>query len=241
MGADRRTRLWDAVVAHADGAPVAMEDVCATAMEAAGVDAATVVVVLPDDRRETVWVSGPIASQIEEITETIGEGPGVDACQHGPVLAADLATAESRGRWPMFAPAAEAAGIRAAFGLPLQVGSIRLGVIDLYRAVPGGLDRDQLADTLILADAACALLLDAASAAGERRPGGWFDHAGPHHPEVHQATGMMTVQLGVTAAVAFIRLRAYAFAQDRRMRDVAADVVARRLRFAADSEDGGSG
>ena len=52
---------------------------------------------------------------------------------------------------------------------------------------------------------------------------------------------MITVQLGVTAAVALIRLRAYAYAHDRRLRDVAGDVVARRLRFDPDDagDDGG--
>ena len=49
---------------------------------------------------------------------------------------------------------------------------------------------------------------------------------------------MIIVQLGVTAAVALVRLRAYAYAHDRRLRDVAADVVARRLRFHHPSVDG---
>ena len=109
-------------------------------------------------------------------------------------------------------------------------------MLDLYRAEPGGLDREQLADALMLADTACALLLDADAPAS--------DHAGTEraragrlqHPEVHQATGMIIVQLGVTAAVALVRLRAYAYAHDRRLRDVAADVVARRLRFEPDPE-----
>jgi len=34
--------------------------------------------------------------------------------------------------------------------------------------------------------------------------------------------------------MAMIRLRAYAYAHDRRLGDVAADVVARRLRFGPD-------
>jgi hypothetical protein len=42
---------------------------------------------------------------------------------------------------------------------------------------------------------------------------------------------MITVQLGVSAAVALIRLRAYAYAAGRELRDVAGDVVARELRF----------
>ncbi len=61
----------------------------------------------------------------------------------------------------MFAPAAVHAGVRAVFALPLQVGAIRFGVLDLYRAGPGELDREQFADALVLADTACALLLDA--------------------------------------------------------------------------------
>ena len=52
---------------------------------------------------------------------------------------------------------------------------------------------------------------------------------------------MVIVQLGVTAAVALVRLRAYAYSHERRLRDVAADVVARRLRFDPDTDtaDGG--
>jgi AmiR/NasT family two-component response regulator len=53
--------------------------------------------------------------------------------------------------------------------------------------------------------------------------------------EIDQATGMLTVQLGVTAAEAFARLRAYSYSQDRRLADVARDIVTRRLRLQPDS------
>ena len=49
--------------------------------------------------------------------------------------------------------------------------------------------------------------------------------------EVHQATGMISVQLEVSAAEALVRLRAHAYAEGRTLRDVAADVVGRRLRL----------
>ena len=42
---------------------------------------------------------------------------------------------------------------------------------------------------------------------------------------------MLTEQLGVGIADAFARLRAYAYANDLRLSDVAADFVARRLRL----------
>jgi len=236
MNADRRMRLWRMVVEQARGRAFAVEHVCAAAVSATGVSGAALSLMLSATPRETIYASDQVASELEELALTLGEGPGVDACAGSPALVGDLTAPDCLARWPVFAPAAANAGIHAMFALPLQVGAIRLGVLDLYRAQPGDLDREQLADALVLADTACALLLDAAQREPPRRGGRWPEPASPRHPEVHQATGMITVQLGVTAAVALIRLRAYAYAHDRRLRDVAGDVVARRLRF-----DGGEG
>ena len=54
---------------------------------------------------------------------------------------------------------------------------------------------------------------------------------GEFHLAVHQASGMVAVQLGVTVGEALIRLRADAFLHDRTLSDVAEEVVARRLHF----------
>ena len=233
MNADRRMRLSTRVVELARGSPATIEHVGAAVIAVASVDAVAVVLALAATPRETVYASGPLATALEDLAMTVGEGPSRDAMAAGPALVVDLTTAESAARWPAFAPAAVSAGVRAVFALPLWVGAIRLGVIDLYRAAPGALAAEALADTLILADIACALLLD--SGQPDRHP----ERTALQHPEVHQATGMITVQLGVTAAVALIRLRAYAYAADRALRDVAGDVVARQLRF--DSEPDGAG
>ena len=48
---------------------------------------------------------------------------------------------------------------------------------------------------------------------------------------VHQATGMVAEQLGITVTEALMRLRAFAFAQDRNLNDIANDVVAGRFRL----------
>jgi hypothetical protein len=42
---------------------------------------------------------------------------------------------------------------------------------------------------------------------------------------------MVAAQLDVSLAEALVRLRAHAFGHDRRLTDVAQDVVARKLRF----------
>jgi len=49
---------------------------------------------------------------------------------------------------------------------------------------------------------------------------------------------MILVQLGTAADTAFVRLRAYAFAHNRQLSDVARDVVERRLRFDPDADRG---
>ncbi len=67
----------------------------------------------------------------------------------------------------------------------------------------------------------------------------WPPDLARHRAQIDQATGMLTVQLGVTAAEAYVRLRAYAHAKNRRLADVARAIVARRLRLDPDPAPGG--
>ena len=62
-------------------------------------------------------------------------------------------------------------------------------------------------------------------------PGGQPLELGRHRAEIDQATGMLTEQLGVSIDEAFVRMRAYAYAHDRRLVDVARDLVSRTLRL----------
>jgi hypothetical protein len=52
-----------------------------------------------------------------------------------------------------------------------------------------------------------------------------------------QAQGMVTVQLGVTLADALARIRARAYSDNRPLREIARDIVARRLRLDGDTPD----
>jgi hypothetical protein len=88
------------------------------------------------------------------------------------------------------------------------------------------------------------MLLGSEHAGTENGDGAALDGQAPdlalHRAEIDQATGMLTVQLGVPVAEAFARLRAYAYSQDRRLADVAGDIVARRIRLGRDpGQDGG--
>jgi hypothetical protein len=231
-------RLWNLLVERSGGGKVGLEQVCAVARTTAGVDGAAIAVHLATTPRETLAVSGEVAEGLEDLVLTLGEGPSVDAMFADLVLVADLDDPQHRSRWPMFVSAALATGIHAVFAFPLRIGGVRIGVMSLCRGRAGNLEPEQLADALGLADTACALLLDAASTPGPHN-GNPPEPAVGQHPEVHQATGMVTVQLGVSAAVALVRLRAYAYANDRNLREVAGDVVARRLRFSPEKTGDG--
>jgi ANTAR domain len=232
----RSLRLWQSMVVLADGLPVGIEQLCQVAITTVAVTGAAVTVTLSTTPRETLFATDQLGADLEELALTLGEGPTVDAEQGDATLAADLSSDEAHQRWPIFADAAVSAGVSAMFALPLQVGAVRLGVLDLYRTEPGGLDREQLADALVLADTACTLLLDAGERDHEHPNEPPPELIRPQHPEVHQATGMLSVQLGVTVAVALIRLRAYAYSQERTLHDVARDIVGRHLRIEHDAE-----
>jgi hypothetical protein len=56
---------------------------------------------------------------------------------------------------------------------------------------------------------------------------------------VHQASGMVSVQLGISVSDALIRLRGYAFRHDLPIDEVATMVIGRRLSFDGGDEEPG--
>jgi ANTAR domain/GAF domain len=247
MTARRPTVLWGMIAeqAAAAGRRVMIDDVCAVAVSSAQASGAWVVAASSRGPDFVMCVTDQVSEQLAELQQMLGEGPCHDVlAAAAPVLAADLRDQESSRRWPAFAPEARRTGTSAIFAFPLVIGAIRAGVISLYRNSAGPLSSLELRDCLLLADTATVLLLDsldggAASAASRdgTRPDGQSPDLAVHRVEIDQATGMLTVQLGVTAAEAFARLRAYAYAEDRRLADVAGDIVARRLRLEPDAPD----
>jgi hypothetical protein len=190
------------------------------------------------DLREPVFATEPISQELDELQFTLGEGPCVDAVgQDEAVLVADLLTAGSRHRWPIFAPTAVERGVRRIAAIPIQVGAARLGVLDLYWITAGSLSPEKLATALVYADAVLILALD--QSGGVVPDLDDFDAGGliEWRAEIHQASGMVSVQLGVNVTEALVRLRAFAYVHNQRLTDEATEVVARRLRF---DPDGGA-
>jgi hypothetical protein len=217
------------------GLPHRLVTACAGALPVSGVG---MVLMSPNGPAGTVAVTDGSAAKLEDLQFTLGEGPCVDASRSGrAVLQPELALT-GPARWPGFTSAALDVGIEAVFAFPLRMGGIRLGVLDLYRDRTGALSDPELAEALAFSDAATMLLLQLQSLDP--------DGGGPlgtvpvveDHAEVHQATGMVSVQAAVPLGQAIGLLQARAFATGRPITAVARDVLAGRVRFSNDDHGG---
>jgi hypothetical protein len=186
--------------------------------------------------RGSLCASDNLSTFVGELQLTLGEGPCMDAWLQGsPVVEPDLASPEAT-RWVAFRPDAIAAGARAVFGFPLQVGAIRIGALSLCRDTPGDLDPDSHADALVMASAAAHAVLSMQADAPPSSLSAAIQSGTNLRAVVHQATGMVSAQLEVSVTEALVRLRAHAISTNRLVVEVARDVINLRLRF--DEPDG---
>lgn len=206
------------------------EDLCKRFVELLPVTGVSISVI-GRSGQSTIGASDPIAARVEEMQFELGEGPHKEALRTGqPVLVPEM-RGRDHSRWPVFGAAARELEIGALFAFPLVMGAVTIGVVDMYRSTPGTLDTRAVSVALSLAasTAGPASRL-AAQSAGQDAP--TTGVAVPEiRREVHQATGMILVQLEMTATEAFSRLQAHAFSSGRTIQYVAHEVVMRRLDF----------
>jgi hypothetical protein len=207
----------------------APETTAIQAAEALGVDGLCAGLGIGPTGTVLSWGRETVSAKLEELQFTLGEGPGPDSAAGTPILVPDLAAMQLR--WPAFATAAAALGVRAVFAWPLRIGAISVGTIVAHRATAGPLADEAHADAFALAEAVTVVMLHQQYSSAGHPPR--RDQAPPaiYRAEVHQAVGMISVQLGVGLAEALVRLRAYAYSAERPIGEIAALVVSCSLRF----------
>ena len=233
---ERRARIIALLFGSGDGA-FGTKRLCQVCAEATAMSGAGVMLMWSDTPGGSLCTTNKMSDLIEQLQYALGEGPCVDAYRHDwPVLEPELANPDT-SRWPAFSPPAVEAGVRAVFGFPLQVGAARLGALNLCRDRPGPLSDDQHADALVMASVAAQTILVLQAGAPPGELANQLEQDADFHYAVNQAAGMVAAQLDVSVAQAFVRLRAYAFGNDRSLTEVAKDVVERMLRFGTDGGD----
>jgi len=203
---------------------------CRASVEVVAVAGASAMI-MGEGQPNPLCASDPVAARLEDLQHTLGEGPCLDAHNRGRAVAEPDLAAAGGPRWAAFGPAAVAAGARAIFSYPLRLGGVRLGALTLYQRKAGLLTADQDADARTMAGVVtnAVLTIQARAEPGTLSP--VLEFLATERAEVHQAAGMVSVQLGIGVGEALVRLRAHAYTSERALTEVAADVVAGRLRL----------
>ena len=187
--------------------------------------------------------SGPVCASnkrsglLEELQFSLGEGPCRDAYASGAEVSEPDLSKSRVARWPNYTSPALAIGARGVFAFPLQVGVGCIGVLTLYQDDAGPLSDEQTADSLVLAKVLAETVIGVQSRNDPEVLADELTDDSSHRAQVHQATGIVAVQLGIDVSEALVRMRGHAFATDRRISDSADDIVAHRLRL---TDDGNS-
>lgn len=208
-----------------------LRELCSSCVQDAGVDGLGLGILARDGSPETVYATNEVAARLEDLQFTLGEGPSVDAVRSGEAVLVPSLGDGTGHRWPTFAREADAAGVQAIFAFPIKSGTAMLGTLGLHRTAAGALTAPQLRATLSCVDTTASLLL---ALTPRTLAGG--EPESTYRMLVHQAAGMAMIQLDSSIEEALLRLRATAYAEDRPINDLAADIVSRRRRLLREAQ-----
>lgn len=220
--------LADTLVAEAD-ADALLHTLVARCVELLDADAAGVMLALGESGLRAVAASSRDMSQLEIFEIAVKEGPSYDAYGTGrPVVVRDLHGAEQR--WPTFTPRARALGFRAGYGMPLRLRDRTIGSLNLFQS-EGRRPLDD-ADARVaqgFADVATIGLLQQQTLRDADLESEQLAHALQSRIVIEQAKGILSERHAIDPLIAFERLRKHARDHNRKLREVASDVVDQRL------------
>ncbi len=166
--------------------------------------------------------------RILELFEIQGaQGPCLDAFGSGQTVQASAA--EGSIRWPQFAPRASAAGFRVMCAVPLQVRSKIIGALNLFRATDEPFSDGDLEIAQAMAEIAAIALIQERALREQTIVTEQLESALRSRVVIEQAKGMLAEYLTTTVDEAFQLLRSYARNHNRKLTDVATDVVTRQI------------
>jgi len=197
----------------------------------AGCDA--VGVTLRGERNPTTRAAtGSLVYEVDRYQYEIDEGPCLQAVADREIMA--IEEMESDRRWPRFSRHAADRGVHSSLSLPMMVRGEALGALNLYAHRPSAFSpMDRQTGTLFAAQAAVAVANAQTYAASVKLVQDLRD-ALDSRAVIDQAMGILIARNGTNAQEAFTHLRIRSQNENRKLREVAADVVS----GAAKAQDG---
>ena len=222
-----RLRTWRAAIAPPEGAPPLVLTPLFLAAVADAADAQGAAVTLFGQSREEVLsaASDGKVKSVQDLEFVCGEGPAHTCNRHRRAVVAS--GAELARRWPLYGPGAARLGVLRLAAVPIEIGRRPVGALTVYEpGVHRGTPDLELLRTIAGSLHGVALTGDASPI--DRYP--LFSDA-DWHDVVHQATGIVAVQRGCSLGDALALIKARAFAADVPADELAADLIAHRIRL----------
>jgi len=188
-----------------------------------GCTAAGVTLVGDDGQPETTASTSDLVLEVDARQYASGDGPCLDALRHRRINSVDARQAIER--WPDFARSAEEVGMRSFLASPLIASGEAIGSLNLYSESPDGFDALDDALVALFSGQASVALANARLYRSARRLSDQLQEALASRAVIEQAKGVLMAQRGVRAEAAFDLLRDRSQRENRKLRDVAHEIV----------------
>src|SRR3954453_5469146 len=109
--------------------------VAALAVEAVPPTRFAGITMMVDDRVSTQVFTDPTSPEIDQAQYESGHGPCLDSFRTGSMIIVD--SLDDDDRWPEFAAAATARGVRSTLSLPMLAGETSVGALNFYAGAAG--------------------------------------------------------------------------------------------------------
>ena len=159
------------------------------------------------------------------------QGPCLDAFASGRAVQASAA--DSRARWPVFAPRASGAGFQVMCAVPLRVRADVIGALNLFRGSDEPFTRTEMEIAQAMAEMAAIGLIQERALRERNLLTEQLQAALNSRVVIEQAKGMLAEYLTMTVDDAFKLLRRYARDHNRKLSEIASEVVRRKIPAAA--------
>lgn len=173
----------------------------------------------------TAASTGPLALTANELQYDRGHGPCIEAGQSGTVLLVQDMRTETR--WPDYAAAAVPHGVLSSLSVPLPLQTEIVGALDCYARTPAAFGEDQVRRAVELAGHVAVAVANIFTYTEAATRASQMEAAMASRSVIEQAKGIIMAQNHCDPESAFRILSRASQGRNIKLRDIAADLVAR--------------
>ena len=186
------------------------------------------ITMMVDDRVSTQAFTDPTSPQIDQAQYDSGHGPCLDAFRKGSVIV--VASLDGDERWPEFAAAALAHGVRSTLSLPMLAGVRPVGALNLYADRDRAFGDAEVETARLFAAQAAVVLVNAQAYWGAHLKSEHLQLALEGRQVIDLAKGIIMNAVGCGPDEAFDVLVRQSQRENRKLREIAAEIVANAQR-----------